>query len=98
MIYFDLGSNIIKENYKFAYYFNKTDVIPTTLDGGSDIILAAWPDNKHIICNINNDIPIKIPNHPYVLVNRNVLCNCGIGAENNFGGNHSLHVMIQELN
>ena len=35
--------------------------------------------NLHnIICNINNDIPVKIPSHPYVLVNRSILCNCGI--------------------
>ena len=39
---------------------------------------------KHIICNINNDRPIKIPSHPYVLVNRSVLCNCGIEADNQF--------------
>ena len=38
----------------------------------------------HIICNINNDIPVKIPSHPYVLVNRSVLCNCGIEADNHF--------------
>ena len=25
------------------------------------LILANWPDDKHIICTINNDIPIKIP-------------------------------------
>ena len=39
---------------------------------------------KHIICNINNDIPVKIPSHPYILVNGSVFCNCGIEAENNF--------------
>ena len=43
-----------------------------------------WPNDKHIICNINNDIPIKIPSQPYVLINRSVLCNCGIEAENHF--------------
>ena len=48
------------------------------------IILANWPNDKHNICNINKDIPIKIPSHPYVLVNRSVLCNCGIEAENHF--------------
>ena len=37
-----------------------------------------------IICHINDDIPIIIPSYPYVLVNRNVLCNCGIEAENHF--------------
>ena len=54
------------------------------LDGGNEIILENWPNDKHIICTINNDLPIKIPSHPYILVNRSVFCNCGIGAENNF--------------
>ena len=36
------------------------------------------------VCNVNNDIPVKIPSFPYVLVNRSVLCNFGIEAENNF--------------
>ena len=83
-IYFDLDSEIIKENCQFHFYYNKTDITPTVLDGGNEIILANWPNDKHIICSINNDIPIRIPSHPYVLVNRSVLCNCGIEAENNF--------------
>ena len=29
-------------------------------------------------------IMTKIPSHPYVLVNRNVLCNCGIEADNHY--------------
>ena len=44
--------------------------------------MANWPNDKYIICNVNNDIPVKIPSHPYVLVNRCVLCNCGIEADN----------------
>ena len=43
---------------------------------------SSWPNDKHIICNMNNDIPVKIPSHPYVLVNRSVLCNCRIEADN----------------
>ena len=27
---------------------------------------------------------IEIPSHPYILVSRSILCNCGIKAENNF--------------
>ena len=42
------------------------------------------PDDKHIVCNVNNDNPVKIPSYPYVLVNRSVLYNCGIEVENNF--------------
>ena len=83
-IYFNLNSETINENCRFKFYYNKTDITLTVLDCGSEIILANWPNDKHIICNINNDIPIKIPSHLYVLVNRSVLCNCGIEAENHF--------------
>ena len=83
-IYFNLDAETIKENCRFKFYYNKTDVTPTLLDDGNETILANWPNDKHIICNINNDIPIRIPSHPYVLVNRSVLCNYGIEAENHF--------------
>ena len=74
--------DIIKNNCNFDFYFNNTDITPTVLDGGDEIILANWPNDKHIICNINNDIPVRILSHPYVLVNRSILCNCGIEADN----------------
>ena len=83
-IYFNLDTDIIKEYCDFKFYYNKTDIIPTVLDGGDEIILMNWPNNKHIICNTNNDIPVKIPSHPYVLVNRNVLCNCSIETDNHY--------------
>ena len=67
-IYLDSDPEIIKDNCKFTFYYNKTDIPHTALDGGNKIILANWPNNKHIICNINNDIPVRIPIHPYVLV------------------------------
>ena len=54
------------------------------LDGGDEIVLANWPNDKHIIWNINNDIPVKIPRHPYVSVNRSILCNCSIEADNHY--------------
>ena len=60
------------------------DIVPTVLDGGNEIILANWPNDKHIICTTNNDIPVNIPSHPYVLVNRSVLCNCSIEADNHY--------------
>ena len=81
-IYFNLTTDIIRNNCNFDFYYNKTDVTPTVLDGGNKIILANWPDDKHIICNINSDIPIKILSHPDVLVNRSILCNCSIEADN----------------
>ena len=58
------------------------DIIPTVLDDGNEIILANWPSDKHIIGTTNNDILVEIPSHPYVLVNKSVLCNCSIEANN----------------
>ena len=83
-IKFNLTTDIIKSNCNFDFYFNKTDITPTVLDGGDEIVLANWPNDKHIICNINNDIPVKIHSHPYVLVNRSILCNCSIEADNHY--------------
>ena len=79
-----MDTNIINENCNFRFYYNKTDIVPTVLDGGSEIILANWPNNKHIICATNNDISVTIPSHTYVLVNRSVLCNCSIEADNHY--------------
>ena len=83
-ICFNLDTGTIKENSNFKLNHNKTDIMPTVLAGGNEIILANWPNDKRIICNINNDIPVRIPSHPYVLVNRSVLCNCGIEADNHY--------------
>ena len=82
-IYFDLDKEIIKQNCEFKFYYNKIDVTLTVLNRGSEIILVNWPGDKHIISTINNDIPIKIPSHPFVLVNSSVLCNCSIKEEKN---------------
>ena len=53
-IYFNITTEIIKDNSNFDFYYNKSDIIPTILDGGNEIILANWPNDKNIICNINN--------------------------------------------
>ena len=74
--YFNAGSEIIKENCELDFYFNKTDIKPTVLDNGYQIILANWPSCKKIVCSYNNNILISIPTHPYVLLNRSILCNC----------------------
>ena len=79
-----MDKQTIKENCIFDYYYNKTDVKPSILDGGYEIVLANWPSFKRIVCSMHNNIPIEIPSHPYVLLHRTVLCNCIIEAENNF--------------
>ena len=83
-IYFNLESDVIKANCEFQYYYNKTDIKPTVLNGGFHIILANWPNYRKIICLHNNNIPINIPSHPYVLMNWSILCNCNIEAESNY--------------
>ena len=39
-IYFNLESDVIRANCEFQYYYNKTDIKPTVLDGGFQIILG----------------------------------------------------------
>ena len=68
-INFNLESDVIKANCKFQYYYNKTDIKPTVRDGGFQIILSNWPNYRKIMCLHNNNIPINIPGHPYVLMN-----------------------------
>ena len=43
---------VLKELICNRFYYNKIDITPTVLDSGNEIILANWPNNKHIICNI----------------------------------------------
>ena len=83
-IYFNLESDVIRANCEFQYYYNKTNIKPTVLDGGFQIILANWPNYRKIMCSHNNNIPINTPGHPYILMNQSILCNCDIEAESNF--------------
>ena len=82
-VYFKLNHEI-KQNCNFDYHFNKTDITPFMLDGGQNIILANWPSYNRLICTYNNNIPVNMPSHPCVLLDRNILCNCDIEAEDNF--------------
>ena len=48
-LYFQLVKQTIKDNCVFDYYYNKTDVKPSILDGGYEIVLANWPSFKRIV-------------------------------------------------
>ena len=80
-IYFNLAAKIIRD---FEYYFNKTNIKPSILEGGHEIVLANWPNYKHMVCMVNNDVPANIPSYPYVLLNRMILYICYIEAESSF--------------
>ena len=60
------------------------DYLETRSYQSHEIVLVNWAINKHVFCNDNNNIPIKIPSHPYVLLKRTILCNCRIEAEDIF--------------
>ena len=60
-IYFNLCPEIMKENCEFKFYYNKTNVKPTMIDGRQQIILANWPNYSKIMCVHNNNILIKYP-------------------------------------
>ena len=54
-IYFTLSTDI-KNNCDFQFYLTEQTLPPKSLDGGEEIVLANWQNDKHIICNTNNDI------------------------------------------
>ena len=37
-----------------------------------------------MVCSFNNNIPVDMPSHPYILFNRGILCYCNVEAESNF--------------
>ena len=84
-LYFQLDKQTIKDNCIIDYYYyKKTNVKPSILDGGHEIVLVNWPSFKRIVHSTHNNIPIEIPSHLYVLLNRTILCSCIIEVENNF--------------
>ena len=82
-VYFNLEEEI-KQNCELKFYFNKTDITPSVLDGGHQIVLANWPYYKRIIYPYNNNIPVSIQSHLYALLDRNIPCNCDKEAKSNF--------------
>ena len=75
----------IKANCDFYYYHNKSDVMPSVLNGGRQVILANY---KRIICTYNNNIPVNIPGHSYVLLDRNICVTVTLKQKVNFCWNH----------
>ena len=83
-LYFQLDKQTIKDNCIFDHCYNKTNVKPSILDRGHEIVLANWPSFKRKVCSTHNNILIEISSHLYKLLNRTILCNCIIEVENNF--------------
>ena len=76
-LFYNLSSNLIKQNCDFKYMFNAS-VIPAVLDGGSHIVLANMLPEKRLICAYDQGLAKPLPTSPYVLVDRKILCHCHI--------------------
>ena len=74
-ICFNLTKEIINTYCTFHYFYN-ISVMPSILDGGSQILLANIMTPKWLICMYASDMARPVPSHNYVLVNRSMLCNC----------------------
>ena len=56
VMYFNLNSESIKEIVNSNFIITN-QISPLLCKTVEIIILANWPNDKHIVCNINNDIP-----------------------------------------
>ena len=74
-IFYNLSREIIVQNCKFQYYYNTT-VIPSILDGGSQILLANMLNSKRLICASEQGLAKPLPTSSYALVSRDILCHC----------------------
>ena len=76
-LFYDLSSTLFKQNCKFKYMYN-TSVIPSVLDGGSQVNLANMLSEKRLICTYDQGLAKPLPSSPYVMVDRKILCHCHI--------------------
>ena len=74
-IYYNLTKEIINTYCTFHYFYH-ISVIPSVLDGGSQILLANIMTPKRLICTYASDMAHPVPSHNYVLVNRSMLYRC----------------------
>ena len=75
------NTNITKGSCTLNYSINNTSIKPAVSDGGSEVNPGNWLNKTSLQCTSNNDIPIKIPDYTYALINRCFLCNCELEVE-----------------
>ena len=54
-LFYNLESAFVKQNCQFKYFYNTT-VIPSVLDGGSEIVLANMLNEKRLICTYDQGL------------------------------------------
>ena len=78
-IFYRLSRETIIQNCDFNYFYNIT-VIPSILDGGSEIVLANMLSSKRLICAYEQGLAKPLPTSSYALVSRDILCHCHLQA------------------
>ena len=81
--FYNLTADVVYLVCQFNYFYNTT-VPPSILDGGSTILLANILHPKRLICSKDFHMACPMPHHPYILVNRSILCNCHLQSGLNY--------------
>ena len=97
-IFFNLPRIFIECNSKLKYYINAS-VTPSTLNGGSQVILANFVNQNILICFENINLAKLLPSHLYVMVNISIICKCEIESDQEWhmygiGLAPSVHLLI----
>ena len=80
-IFYELGPQQVIKNCRFGYVYNVT-VPPIILDGGREVLLANFHGPRSLKCtSINGGLAKPAPEHTYVVVNREFLCDCQLDLE-----------------
>ena len=82
-IFYNLTVDVVYSVCQFDYFYNIT-VPPSILDGGSNILLANMLSPKRLIYTDDFPMAQPLPSHPYVLVNRLILCKCHLQTGLNY--------------
>ena len=82
-IFYNLTADVVYSVCQADYFYNTT-VTPSILDGGSNVLLANMLSPKRFICTKDSPMARPLPSHPYVLVNRSILCNCHLQTGLNY--------------
>ena len=81
-IFYKSKPDIISSACAFDFYYNKT-VTPVLLDGGDKILLANFLGPRTLQCaKDNSGLAQSIPQHAYVVIDREFLCGCQLDLEN----------------
>ena len=78
-IYHYQNADIIKEKCNIRYY-PYLDPEPAILDAGNHLLLGNLPKPWTFLCHHNDQIPNPIEGSPYVIIDKNDLCQCSISA------------------